>query len=72
MGYRFLEYNIINFIFSSFIQQHKKDEMKCENVKWKMWWYEEDFKCIDREAYKNSMNSCQLIPTHYYDKQQLN
>ena len=23
-----------------------KDEMKYENVKWKMWWYEEDFKCI--------------------------
>ena len=23
-----------------------KDEMKCENVKWKMWWYKEDFKCI--------------------------
>ena len=23
-----------------------KDEMKCENVKWKMWWYEEDFECI--------------------------
>ena len=20
--------------------------MKCENVKWKMWWYEEDFECI--------------------------
>ena len=24
----------------------KKDEMKCENVKWKVWWYEEDFECI--------------------------
>ena len=22
------------------------DEMKCENVKWKMWWYEEDIECI--------------------------
>ena len=21
-------------------------EMKCENVKWKMCWYEEDFECI--------------------------
>ena len=24
----------------------QKDGMKCENVKWKMWWYEEDFECI--------------------------
>ena len=23
-----------------------KYEMKCENVKWKMWWYEGDFECI--------------------------
>ena len=40
------------------------DEMKCENVKWKMWWYEEDFEGIVK-LHKNSMNSCQLIPTHY-------
>ena len=26
----------------------KKGEMKCEIVKWKMWWYEEDFESITK------------------------
>ena len=37
-------------IYSSLKQKNNmhvtKDEIKCENVKWKMWWYEEDFKHI--------------------------
>ena len=39
---------LINFflIQTTTCMWQTKDEMKCENVKWKMWWYEEDFKCI--------------------------
>ena len=32
----------------------------------KMWWYEEDLKCITKLTCMNSMTSCQLFPTHYY------
>ena len=28
------------------------NEMKCDNVKWKMWWYEEDFECIRKQKCK--------------------
>ena len=50
-----------------------KDEMKCENVKWKMenviiwgrFW-------VHHEADENAVNSCKLIPTHYiYDKNKI-
>ena len=47
-----------------------KDEMKCENVNWKMWWYEEDFECNMKLTRIQEMYICQLIPTHY-DKHQI-
>ena len=56
-----------------------KDETKFENVIWKMWWYEEDLRCIMKHhefiefmsADMNSLNSCQLIPTHYEKHQNI-
>ena len=51
-----------NLIFSSFKQQHACDEVwKCEmeNVMiWERFW-------VHHEADRNSLNSCQLISTHY-------
>ena len=44
------KFNLIQFNFfliqTTTCMWQTKDEMKCENVKWKMWWYEEDFECI--------------------------
>ena len=41
-----------------------KDEVKCENVKWKMWWYEEDFECIMKLTGIHWV-PVSLFPTHY-------
>ena len=45
-----------------------KDEMKCENVKWKMWWYEEDFECIMKLTRIQEMY---VSLFRHYEKQQI-
>ena len=32
-----------------------KDEIKCKNVKWNVWWYGKDFKCIIKLTSLNSI-----------------
>ena len=55
---------------------NKKDEMKCENVKWKMWWYEEDFDAswswqefiVFLSAYSDTLYDKHKIKTSWADE----
>ena len=48
-----------------------KDEMKCENVNWKMWWYQEDFECIMKLTginYSDTLYDKHKIKTSWADE----